>query len=504
MPRSLSASASSGPSPRRWGVLCARPGTAGEQGRRGDRAPARRRNWLGWLLFAPLLLLGALLWAPLAGAAAQQPLPGDASGSRGEVAQQLDGDERAVSGEGSDEPSQRAAPARAASAQAHRKAATDGAVRTGVSQPRHAAADGAVGQPKDALELPSGVPLPPAPEGFNTYDGGWLKVAFPPSVRHRVQPLIHDADAFRQRMRELFGHPVLEQVYLRVARTPGEMATLAPPDNPFPKYAEGVAYPGIGLVLLTIEPLHPNSVSELGEVFQHELAHVALYDALNGQHVPLWLNEGFAIHLSGESTLTRWQTLSTATLSDTLLPLSQLEWRFPDDLVQTPIAYAESADVVRHLLRTRYTQRFVAMLHRVRGGQAFEAAMLDAYGFQVYGIGANSLEDEWRRDVAKRYTFWPVLFSGSMLWIGVLGLFTVGYFKNRSKQRLTLERWAIEEAAEDRPKLRDPAFASRMHIVLAPKPAPAPEAPLVPEFKKGGSEVDVPKVEHEGSWHTLH
>jgi hypothetical protein len=122
----------------------------------------------------------------------------------------------------------------------------------------------------------------------------------------------------------------------------------------------------------------------------------------------------------------------------------------------------------------------------------------------VYGIGANSLEDEWRRDVAKRYTFWPVLFSGSMLWIGVLGLFTVGYFRSRSKQRLTLERWAMEEAAEQRPKVRDPAFAGRMHIVLAPKPAPTPEAPMVPEFKKGVSEVDVPKVEHDGSWHTLH
>jgi len=498
VPRSLPASASSGPSPRRRAALRSSAGASTEQRRGGGRPHARGRGWLGWLLFGPLLLIGALLWAPLAAAVAQEP-----ARSRDDGAQQLDTDDSALTEESGDELSQDGVPAEAAG-----KAATEGAVRTGVSQQRNAAADGAPGQPKDALEVASGVQLPPAPEGFNTYDGGWLKVAFPPSVRHRVQPLIHDADAFRMRMRELFGNPVLEQVYLRVARTPGEMATLAPPENPFPKYAEGVAYPGIGLVLLTIEPLHPNSVHDLGEVFQHELAHVALHEALNGRHVPLWLNEGFAIHLSGESSLARMQTLWTATLSETLLPLSQLDWRFPDDLVQTPVAYAESADVVRHLLRTRYNQRFVAMLHRVRGGQPFESAMLDAYGFQVYGVGANSLEDEWRREVAKRYSFWPVLFSGSMLWIGVLGLFTVGYFRSRSKQRLTLERWAIEEAAEQRPKVRDPAFAGRMHIVLAPKPAPAPastpEGPMLPEFKKPVSEVEVPKVEHDGSWHTLH
>jgi len=375
--------------------------------------------------------------------------------------------------------------------------------QTEVSQAQPSGSERALGQPKDALELGGNVELPPTPEGFTTYDGGWLKVAFPPSVRHRVQPLLHDADAFRERLRDLFGHPVLEHVSVRVARTPGEMATLAPPESPFPRYAEGVAYPGIALVLLTIEPLHPNSVHDLAEVFQHELAHVALNEALDGRHVPLWLNEGFAIHLSGESSLARLQTLWTATLSETLLPLTQLDWRFPDDILQTPIAYAESADVVRHLLRTRYNQRFVAMLHRVRGGQSFESAMLDAYGFQTYGIGANSLEDEWRREVAKRYSFWPVLLSGSMLWIGVLGLFTVGYFKSRSKQRSTLERWAIEEASEQRPQVKDPAFAGRMHIVLAPKPAPTPAA-LVPEFKKVVVDLDVPKVEHDGSWHTLH
>jgi len=377
------------------------------------------------------------------------------------------------------------------------------AVRVAEPRPNDAPPEETGAWQKDALEVDSTVKMPVPPEGFNTYDGGWLRIAFPASKRHRIQPLIQDADAFRERLRDLFGYPVLNHVVVHVARTFGEMVTLAPEGSPFPQYAEGVTYPGLNLILLTIEPKYPNSANELAEVFRHELAHVALNEALEKQHVPLWLNEGFAIHLSGESSLSRMQTLWTATLSETLIPLSHLDRHFPDDIVQTSVAYAESADVVRHLLRTRYSQRFVAMLRRVRGGQPFVHAMTDAYGFQVYGVGSNSLEDEWRRDVAKRYSFWPVLFSGSMLWIGVLGLFTVGYFRSRNKQRLTLERWAIEEAAEQRPKVRDPAFAGRMHIVLAPKPGATDV--MVPEFKKPTPhELDVPKVEHDGKRHTLH
>jgi hypothetical protein len=355
---------------------------------------------------------------------------------------------------------------------------------------------------RDALDPGPAAELPAPPEGFNTYDGGWLKMAFPPSKRHRVQPLIHDADAFRERLRDLFGFPVLEKVAVHVGRTPGEMATLAPPGSPFPKYAEGVAYPALGLILLTIDAQYPNTAHDLGEVFRHELAHIALHDALQGQHVPLWLNEGFAVHLSGESQLDRAQTLLTSTLAETLIPLAQLDQHFPDDIVQTPIAYAQSADVVRYLLRTRHNQRFIAMLRRVRGAQPFASAMTDAYGFEVYGVGANSLEDEWRRDVAKRYTFWPVLFSGSMVWIGALGLFVVGYYRRRKQQRVTLDRWAVEEAAAELQPRAQTLPAARMHIVLAPKEG-APE-PHLPEFKKASRDVDVPKVEHEGSWHTLH
>jgi hypothetical protein len=103
--------------------------------------------------------------------------------------------------------------------------------------------------------------------------------------------------------------------------------------------------------------------------------------------------------------------------------------------------------------------------------------------------------------VAKRYSFWPVLLSGSMVWVGALGLFVVGYYRRRKQQRVTLDRWAVEEAAERQPTAAQ-SPAARMHIVLAPKEPPT-EA-MVVDFKKPNRDMDVPKVEHDGSWHTLH
>lgn len=346
--------------------------------------------------------------------------------------------------------------------------------------------------------------LPGVPAGFNTYDGGWIKFVYHPSIRERVQPLIDDAATTRTALTEWVGQPVLSEVRVVVARTPGEMATLAPPNAPYPDYAAGVAYPEIGLVLLTIKPVHPNSQQDLGEVFRHELAHVALEDAVSGRPIPRWFNEGFAVVASGETSFPRMRALVSATLSDNLLTLSQLERTFPLQEWQAEIAYAEAADVVRFLIRREEKHRFRGLISRLRDGETMDSALLNSYGAETA-----MLESEWRNEVAKRYTFYPVLFSGSVIWMGTLGLFAFGWRKKRKKAAATLARWAREEAAEDARRqmaLRaDPSGpAPRVHIVLSRSQGEDGPASVPPGALQRPPEIDVPKVEHDGQWHTLH
>ncbi len=373
-------------------------------------------------------------------------------------------------------------------------------------------------EPTDSVEsrreAPSDAPrshggtlrLPDVPAGFNTYDGGWIKFVYHPSIRERVQPLIADAAAVRTQLTEWLGQPVLHEVRVSVARTPGEMATLAPPNAPYPDYAAGVAYPEIGLVLLTVKPIHPSSNHDLNEVFRHELAHIALEDAVAGRPVPRWFNEGFAVLASGETSYVRLQTLWTATVSNSLLTLPQMERSFPADENEASIAYAQAADVLRFLVRREERHRFRGLVSRMRDGESMDTALLNSYGED-----ASALESEWREEVARRYTFWPVLFSGTVIWAGTLGLFVVGWRRKRRKAADTLARWQREEAVEDEARRRlafraDSGDAGpRVHIVLSRAASfeePHPSVP--PAMLPRSSDVEVPKVEHDGQWHTLH
>lgn len=343
--------------------------------------------------------------------------------------------------------------------------------------------------PADAplLAPPVRVALPPIPSGYVSKDAGWIQFHYPPTAAPRVEPLIRDADAVRRELADKLGQPVLERVEIRVVSTAEEMASLAPIGAPPPEYASGVAYAAARLVILSLMPPRGAEAVDLDEVFRHELAHVALADAVEHVHVPRWFNEGFAVVASGESAGQRLRTLWDATLSGTLLPLSELDRSFPQRDYQVSIAYAESADFVRYLLRDSDRARFASLIARVRAGHAFERALTDAYGADV-----RKLEFQWHADLDKRFSVIPALTGGSLLWV-VAGV-AMGwvYVKKRRRAKRILDRWASEEAAED-------ALRARLEAIRAQ----AAEEPLA-YMSAASHSRELPRVEHAGSWHTLH
>jgi len=361
------------------------------------------------------------------------------------------------------------------------------------------------------------------PADFSRLDVGWLVIDYHPSLAVSARRLSEVGAESRQELQALLGEPVLGKVTTRLGRTAGEMELLAPPGARLPKYAAGVAFSEQGLILLTDSPRHPGEQHDLGQAFRHELAHVALHEAVGRERIPRWFNEGFAVHTSGEAETARIQALWTATVADTLIPLARLGDSFPAGDTEASVAYAQSADLVRFLLKGDQEHRFTDLLQRLQAGQSFEHAISDAYGTTTF-----ALERDWRRDLAKRYTFWPVLFGGSLVWVLGLALLIWGYVKRKQRARQKMLVWAREEAAED--ARRELALAvlrqaGPVRVVLGPAAdgaapvaqilAAVPAQPVRPGPTDSGatgeagplpsrSNFTVPKIEHDGGWHTLH
>lgn len=351
--------------------------------------------------------------------------------------------------------------------------------------------------PVDMRPVHGPLRLQAPPSTYITDHVGWVEWVYPHSAKGVIRELQTDFDeSWRQITREL-GIESEEPLVIRIGRDPEEMAALAPIGSPPPAYATGVTYRGLGLILLTLTAPETWERPNMRQVLRHELSHVALELATNGRALPTWFIEGVAIHQAKEQSFERTRVLGEAAFAGNLLDLDDLSRSFPRKQFQVNLAYAQSADVVAFLFEDDpHGTRFHRLLASIRGGSAFDVALMDAFS-----LSPMSLEREWKMQAQERFRYMPIIAIGSGAWALVGVLLIVAYFRHKSTQKKTLERWAKEEAAVDSLML---AAEEERAAHEAAHRFTERVAKLVVVESPPVKDPTVPTVEHDGRSHTLH
>lgn len=215
-----------------------------------------------------------------------------------------------------------------------------------------------------------------------------------------------------------------------------------------PDWAAGLAAPGQGLILLRsprqlADPLH------FKEVLIHELVHLYLAAGLKGRRAPLWLEEGLAMQLSGETGWGLAAAMTRAVLGPGLLPLARLEHRFPPQADQAALAYAQSYYLVGWLLGRYGEDSLRQVVHSLSQGRPLTAALQLATGHSLAGI-----QERFDDDMSSRFSWISALTAGGALWALVAVVAAVGLVIRRRRQRAA---WVDYEGERDHERLERPA-----------------------------------------------
>lgn len=345
--------------------------------------------------------------------------------------------------------------------------------------------------------------LPPAPEGYSETTLGDVRWTYPEgdeATRDALHAVIEEA---WPRLEHDLGQDVDDAIVVRLARNPEQMRRLAPRGAPPPTYASGVAYPALGVILLTKTAPETWTPPELAQVLVHELSHVSLRRAVGegSSELPRWFVEGVAIHHAEERSLDRFQVLWNAHVQEALLSLDELDGRFPARVHEVSLAYAQSADVVSFLRREDPDGiRFRELVRHLRDGRTFDDALLDAYA-----LTPTQLDREWNAAITERMGTLPMVIGGATFpAVGVV-LLLFAWRKRRRQAKQRLGAMAAEEKAHDDAIDRLAALAEARRAEQRER---AEEEDVLRILVSGdppqGREADVPTVEHEGRQHTLH
>ncbi|HOD49686.1 MAG TPA: peptidase MA family metallohydrolase [Candidatus Hydrogenedentes bacterium] len=230
-------------------------------------------------------------------------------------------------------------------------------------------------------------------------------------------------------------------VVVRICASGDEFAALAG-FSPPPEVG-GVAHSEDGLIVLR-SPAQLSDPGYYAGMVRHELIHVLLARNTELRHLPRWLNEGIAMHISGEF---RWNSslhVARMYMADRLYSYDDLMLGFGSLEGERPFGdlYAQSLSMTAYLYDKMGEDAFWKLVYALRE-KDFPAALAE-----VAGVTPDELWDEWCGSLWKVAVISAVV-SGFSVFQFMALLVVVAYIRKRRRNRRVLRRWEDEEEAEE-------------------------------------------------------
>jgi hypothetical protein len=296
-------------------------------------------------------------------------------------------------------------------------------------------------RPNPELEAAMDVPL--VPEHWTTVYGSFLRFHGEPTDLKLMMALSEHASERLPELATQLRVPIGDTIHVYVASSDHEFHTLQP--GRAPSWADGVAYPALGVIYLHSPRARSGTGKPLTAVLDHELVHIILGRAFYPNPTPQWLQEGVAQVWAGEFTPDTTRRLADGMLGGGLLSLSSLDKGFPDDAVRAQLAYAQSADLVSWLEGTYGPETISGLVAQLVAGQGMEGAV-----YQVTGDYLDDVEAAWKDRLEGDIPLSITALTGENTWwvIGALILAVAGFMRRREFHR-RIQKMGEEEALVD-------------------------------------------------------
>jgi hypothetical protein len=214
-----------------------------------------------------------------------------------------------------------------------------------------------------------------------------------------------------------------------------------------PAWGAGFTFPGARTILIRADAGDPY------QILRHELAHLALHDAIRVR-VPLWFDEGYAALAAGELDRLDALRLNLTVARGRIPGFFELDRALRESESTARVAYGLAASAVAMLARRHPEHSLAPLLHRLASGESFGSAVLATTGSPV-----GRFELEWQKDVRKRFGIFTWVMAGG-LWVGVALLVVLAGWlrrrRDRPRRKALDQGWIVEPESEPPSALDEP------------------------------------------------
>jgi hypothetical protein len=214
-----------------------------------------------------------------------------------------------------------------------------------------------------------------------------------------------------------------EEAYFRLAETK------------IPDWSGAVAFPERRVILMKPGSYFDPDVYR--ETILHELSHIYLADLFNSGKIPLWMNEGCAMHLSKQDLT--WEEsiiLGNSFASGHIVGLDAIDDLLRFGPAKARLAYLESFTAVRFFIQTYGAGKFRGLLKDFSAGyetdQNFDSEL---------GLYLSDFEDAWYQAMKHKFRWVIFLQVENILWISLVLISIAVFIGIRIRNRKTVRNW---------------------------------------------------------------
>lgn len=241
-------------------------------------------------------------------------------------------------------------------------------------------------------------------------------------------------------LEQLLGTQLTDSIRVFIAAERYDFDTLT--FGGIPDWGVGVAVPRRNLIAV-MSPVKENFALPFEEVLRHELAHLAIHRRVEGNKIPRFMNEGFAMMFAHQWTFSDDIYLTRANLTGSLFHLREIDYVNMVNTTQAQIAYAQSYQAVKFIFDTFGQETFQRILDGLAMGQSADVTLR-----QVIGTDMDGLDKMVAKYINRNYHWIMLLTDPNILWIGLALLFILGYLLIRKRRKDIYKKWEEEEKYE--------------------------------------------------------
>jgi hypothetical protein len=234
-----------------------------------------------------------------------------------------------------------------------------------------------------------------------------------------------------------------------------------------PEWGAAIAFPASSRIVMQGKSAGSDAGNPI-EVLRHELAHLALHEAL-GDLPPRWFDEGYASYAANEVARDAVLGANLALLMRGMPSLDSLDGGFRSGSIRAEASYALAYRAVAEL----------AALDPARGLTLFfrywkESGRFDVAVRRAYGITQARFEDIWQRRTRRRYGGLALVADLSVAAVATVLLVLPFYVIRRRRDRL---RMAALVRADEEAERREAESAIETLLRSIPLPPHNPPGP---------------------------